>query len=369
MLTNWVSTARFPTWNENGPHGKPCVDFGTAFDSTGPRLGLASDSKEGSPIGSTWKTQIVDGFIVWRNIAPAGKTPVIFHDPCAASLTRSADSLGNGHRLTGGSVSGEYAFYHGARWSVDGRFMHPVGEFFDYGREDYVVIRCRATAPTYMNQIGGQNKNGNGGGVQVAEFIGYPYPLSDFAARQTEAYLMKKWKGAAHPDESATLDAVNSVTFAGAAAELDVASDRAIGTVSGSGTLVKTGAGEVTVGEANGFDKVSVSGGSLRVNAGLPALDGLTIALDETAGVTGKLTVGGRLTLLSGGKVNLSYAGTTKPPYGTYVIAEADELVGGEDWTVVFNHPKSNRIDLVLRKSGNSLVLEVRKVGFVMLVR
>ena len=361
MLTNWVSTARFPTWNKNGPHGKPCVDFGTAFDSTGPRLGLASDSKEGSPIGRTWKTQIVDGFIVWRNIAPAGKTPVIFHDPCAVSLDRSANSLGSGPRLTGSSVSGEPAFYHGARWSVDGRFMHPVGEFFDYGRDDYIVIRCRATAPTYMNQIGGCQKKGDGGGVQIAEFIGYPYPLSDFAARQTEAYLMKKWKGVAHPDASAELDGIDSLVFEGTSAELDVASDRSFGKVAGSGTLVKTGPGTATIRKAQGFDKVDVSEGQVQINDGLFYLSALDVALDETAGIRGALSVGGRLTLAPKGTVTLSYAGTKKPPEGSFVVAHADELLGGDDWSLVFNHPLSSAMQFSLRKVNNDLVLSVRR--------
>lgn len=363
MLTNWVTTARFPTWKADGPHGKPCVDFGTAFDSTGPRLGLASDEnpEKNTKIGSTWKTQIVDGFIVWRNIAPAGSLPAIFTDPCAATLDRSANSLGNGPRLTGSSVSGEYAFYHGARWSVDGRFMHPVGEFFDYGRDDYIVIRCRATGPTYMNQIGGWQKTGKGGGVQIAEFIGYPYPLSDFAARQTEAYLMKKWKGVAHPDASAELDGIDSLVFEGTSAELDVASDRSFGKVAGSGTLVKTGPGTATIRKAQGFDKVDVSEGHVQIDDGLFNLSALDVALDETAGIRGALSVGGRLTLAPKGTVTLSYTGTKKPPEGSFVVAHADELLGGDDWSLVFNHPLSSAMQFSLRKVDNDLVLSVRR--------
>ena len=137
-LTNWVETVRFATLNENGLRGLPCVDFGTAFDGTGPRLAFTSATNTSGKIGG-YVRNVVDGFIVWHNIAAPGVNPYIFSDTCAyPAFTRTKDSLQPGYG------TGAVQFFlenYTSQWRVDGRLMHPENEFNDQGRAE---LRHRA---------------------------------------------------------------------------------------------------------------------------------------------------------------------------------------------------------------------------------
>ena len=227
-MTNYYGAA--PTLNMDGLHGLPCVDFGDYMEG-GARLGLGSLTYNTSGVATPYTTTMVDLFIVWRNTtADVSKVPSIFNEACGAStFARSS----NGDLDTRTASSAEYRPF-AAKWTVNGRFMNPEREFADRGRDEYVVIRCRAGTKIYASALGGRGNGKNGGGFQVAEYIAYDYPLSDFQARQTEAYLMKKWLKTDHPDEGA--DVVRSLSVATDAA-CEFASPRTVGSYSNAGDL------------------------------------------------------------------------------------------------------------------------------------
>ena len=313
-FTNWVTTARAPTFNANGLHGKPCVDFGTEFDANGPRLAVSSatnSNTKGVVTAGAWAGRIADVFIVWRNIAKADVNPYIVADNNGSTTTTWMRNSKNG--LCSGPDTSYWSYSTGAMtstWRVDGRFMMADGEFSDAGRDDYIVVRCRSHQFSYKNQIGGAGKSGNGGGCQIAEYIAYDYMLSDFAARQTEAYLLKKWKGAKHPDACPELDRIDSLTFdAGVEPVLETASDRAFGRVAGTGTLVKNGAGCATVGTLSGFT-------------------GLSFALPATGTTAPQLAVSGAFDLATFKTIRVDVEGGAKPAYGDFPLVSADSFTG-----------------------------------------
>ncbi len=155
-----------------------------------------------------------------------------------------------------------------AFWSVNGRATDP---FADIGgtinqTNDVLVVAFRSATPLTVNAIAKDRKgqqNGNAGCITVGEFITYHRPLSAEEFRATEAYLMAKWLGEAHPSAAAP-DC--SLEFASdAAATLDSDADVDLGVVSGgSGAFVKRGSGAVTAtAPAAAAESVEVEEGSL----------------------------------------------------------------------------------------------------------
>lgn len=141
------------------------------------------------------------------------------------------------------------------------------------------------------------------GGQRIYECIIYTNELTLAERAQVAEALMQKWfdtgynppSTVAAGGEIAVLDTSNGLS-------LDVASGSTVAkTLSGSGTFVKTGAGELHIGDATGVGALVVSGGVLSVNSvQIPALgdlptEGLYFHLDandlstsETAEISGK---------------------------------------------------------------------------------
>lgn len=348
-LTNWVETARFATLNADGLHGLPCVDFGTAFDSAGARLALTSATNQNGHVDG-YSRNVVDGFVVWRNIAPAGVNPFIFADTAAGNSTfrRTWKSLvpwlGEGR---------DYTFnleLYTALWRVDGRLMHPENEFADRGRDDYIVVRCRGHHKLCINQLGGLHHSQPGGGCQIAEVLFYDYALSDFAARQTEAYLLKKWKGARHPDACSEEDRLGSLVFDGAKPVLETASDRTFGRIAGTGTLVKTGAGTATVGAVEGFSGVEVRAGAFAYAAGGALPTALAFTLPKEGTDRPQMTAAGALDLGAVESVRVDVEGGERPVHGRYPLVAADAFTGDVRNVEVLSNVKARvAVTLVVR--------------------
>lgn len=157
-----------------------------------------------------------------------------------------------------------------AFWSVNGVAADPF-EQIDVLRQtnDVIVVAFRSSVPLTVNSIAkdrkGAGQDASAGGIVVGEFITYHRPLSDEEFRNTEAYLMDKWLGVAHP-AAATEVTVRSLTFAeGANAILDSDVPLAVSSMSGgNGTLVKRGGGDVTAAAAP--DRIEVAEGSLSLS-------------------------------------------------------------------------------------------------------
>ncbi len=369
-FTNSYSGVRAPTLNANGLHGKPCVDFGTSWDKAGPRLRHCEGL---NVVAAGWSGKIADGFVVWRNIAPAAATPYIFqsHGPYAAFRRDSNNSLCTGFdsKLTSGFQVVNWT----AMWRVDGRFMLPDNEFNDAGRDEYVVVRHRAHGSRYITSLGGaapgDSRFNYGGGCQIAEFIGYDYMLSDFAARQTEAYLMKKWQGAAHPDARPELDRIDSLTFAeGVAPVLETASDRGFGRIAGSGTLVKTGAGCVKVGTLEGFSRVDVQEGGFAYAADGALPSELVFTLPREGTSQPLVTATGTLGLAALTSVRIDVEGGEKPVFGLYPLVAAEAFTGDVGGVEVVSNVKGLvSVSLVLAKGR--LCVNFAPKGTVLIVR
>jgi hypothetical protein len=349
---------------DGGPRGMPCVDFGGTKNTTdGARLGLSSFlNASGVP---TYTEKMIEGFIVWRNKGTKDDAPLIFSDHAAVCFKRDKKSLVTinfNDSYYGGTDSRNYC----ATWSVDGRFMNQENEFYGMGVDDWAVVHIRASVPTYANALAGY-RDQNGGGIQVGEFIYYDRPLSDFEGRQTEAYLLRKWKNMAHPDEGE--DFSGSIVFgAGVSNVLDIASDRTFKGVTCSGALVKEGAGRAKGDALTGATSLAMEDGAINVvgDWSLPAAVKLTCNV-VTSG-TACVTSTGTLTIPSGGVLELEMApGGVQPETGLYTVASADAVSGSfAGWHVVADTRKRA---LGVRVSGNRVVVSVAPSGALLMFR
>lgn len=253
MTNNYIKATKAPFYNANGPRGLPCVDFGGTFSDDGARLGLSTCLNANGAV--TYTVKLMEGFIVWRNRAGKDATPRIFSDYAAVSFGRNSSSL-----CTWGGESD--TTQSSAHWSVDGRYVCATNESYGIGVDDWVVIRFSSSVPCYGNSLAGY-RNGNGGGIQVGEYLFYDHTLTDAERRETEAYLLKKWKGQPHPDEGT--DTFGALSFSGDAEPiLDVEGERDFAAIETEAQLVKTGSGTANV---TGLSVIETAGVDVREGA------------------------------------------------------------------------------------------------------
>ena len=168
-----------------------------------------------------------------------------------------------------------------ALWSVNGVPVDPWENVSSKINQtnDVVLVSFRSTIPLTVNAISKDRKgeqHAKGGGMTVGEFITYHRALSRDEFIATEAYLLKKWLGFEHPAKK-TASALTSLKFGDAtAAYLHGANDYALKYLTGgNGTMVKTGAGTVTVDRAVDSGVVaqglSVEEGGLVADIGIDA--------------------------------------------------------------------------------------------------
>ena len=209
----WLDTTR--TLN-----GKPIVNFGTFVSAMD-----ANNNGQGAALRFCTKLQPREAFIVWCDDKDSGSATWIFGSDGVGNngFVRSIQS--NRKRL----VAEEYApgYVTGGRWSVDGRMINPMDINLPLG--EFVVIDCALEKGCPADYLGTDRPDtyARSGGCQIAEVLYYDRELTDKERRDTQAYLLKKWKNLEHPDNVALK----------------------IGSVTGSGTLEIARAVEPVMGE------------------------------------------------------------------------------------------------------------------------
>lgn len=201
----------------------------------------------------------------------------------------------------------------------------------------------------------------------MGEVIYYDRPLNDFDARQTEAYLLKKWKNIAHPDEGE--DISGSIVFAaGISNALDIASDRTFKGVTCSGALVKEGAGRAKVGALTGATSLAMVDGAIDVAGDWSLPSGLSFSANVVTSATACVTSAGTLTIPSGGtlEANVSTADGLLDP-GRHLVASAESISGTlAGWRIV-SDARSRAV--AAHVSGNAIYVSVAPPGALLIFR
>lgn len=251
----------------------------------------------------------------------------------------------------------------GADYAVNGRFVWGdiginAGEIAGFS----VYSASFAAEPIPVNALA--NWIDNGGGCQIAEHICYTRRLTDAERRQTTAYLMKKWGRGAHPD--AAVSTVGPIDFtAGVTPVVGTDSPRMVASITSAdadATLVKTGAGALTVGSLANIAAVKVEGGALVVTGEQNLrLDALTIPETQFAeGAAPLVKVNGTLSFAENGQLDVTVA---EGPVvsGEWKVAEATTIDGATaghlvSWTVTARTTAGKKargaFELVVKSDG-----------------
>lgn len=245
---------------------------------------------------------------------------------------------------------------------------------------------------------GDRNSTGNShGGIIYGEFILYKRQLSDRERRQTEAYLMKKWTGKAHPSMQSSSGRINFA--ASVSPTFDSSSDLTVADFTGGqGDVVKRGAGHVTVtapvekscfrtlemhdggkltiesADESGFALSSIAGSGILETPAVTGVGTLEFGCAADACTWDSVTVLGDVALASPLTVKLSAAGTERLACGDYVLFSASNLSGFDAGSLVVDRSgiseeaRRGRV-IDVRNVGNDIVLSVKQVGFTIIVR
>ncbi len=220
------------------------------------------------------------------------------------------------------------ASVQGADYAVNGRFVWGdtgihAGEIAGWS----VYSASFGEKPIPVNAL--VNWINNGGGCQIAEHICYTRRLTDAERRQTTAYLMKKWGRGDHPDT--TVSGIGPIDFAaGVQPVVGTDSPRTVASIASAdadATLVKTGAGALTVGTLTNIAAIDIQGGALTVTGEQNLrLDALTVPASQFAeGAAPLVKVNGTLTFAENGRLAVTVA---EGPVvsGEWKVAEATTI-------------------------------------------
>lgn len=303
--------------------GKTVVDFGETYVNNGAAMQLyngESKSSEG----------MYDVFVVLRKCGLNSEAKI---------FASTGWELVGGSNAFAGQDNGA-ALSIGANWTANGLPTSIDSLSGETSVTNFNVYGMSVSqTPTVVNALGYWCSSGpNGGGIQVAEYIGYTRRLTDAERLQTQAYLMKKWGKGAHPD--AATSSVGPIDFAsGVTPTVGTDSPRTVASVTAadaSATLVKTGAGLLTVGTLSNVSSVRVTDGALAVTGAQDlALDALTLDAAAFAdGAAPRVSVNGTLTLAANG--TLSATVPDDFAYGEWQVAAATAIAadGLATWTL-----------------------------------
>ena len=222
-----------PRLKDNGPNGMPIIDFGPRFN-----LGGGTDCGEDSgamcfdpaagDVNDNANFRLRTGFLVFRRTTNNENSWVL-------GATSNVNAGCNFHPSTGGIlISAKYGspYLIGGETTRDGLRFDVRTAYTDW--DQWHLVRFSATANLYANNFGldrGGEMPGSVGGFALGEVIFYDRPLSRQETIDTEAYLMKKWLGKAHPNEKTQKMGSYSIGAA-ATPEVDTAADIVVSNLS-----------------------------------------------------------------------------------------------------------------------------------------
>lgn len=237
---DYVEGKALPVVTDNVVGEKSVVDFG---DYT-----TLNDTSAFMQVGSLNSAYVYEAFIVQRFKTSNAFSGNIFGSSSGTALMRGSASMLL--RTTYGKCSGRAAL-----WTVNGAVTDPVGTgAIGFNTDDFNVFSVSSSDKLFVDLLGAKDRLGQGsywGGVQVGEFLAYDRKLTSAERRQTIAYLMNKWQGRM-PTFARDSTEVSKLSFAAdKPAVLESDSALTVGAVGGSnGTIVKRGAGSVSIGES-----------------------------------------------------------------------------------------------------------------------
>ncbi len=319
-----------------GPWVSPCAapykgNFGWIDGISGLSTWLCLYKSDGNMYGSA---TIRQGFVVFYKTDARG-------NPINSSGYDFRNAGNNNPKTMFVSEGYAYPVSVGGLWTYDGETVNPSSVNLPADGKAHLGAFMTADGGVAPNVFGSDQSGGNSaGGCKIAEIILYDRYLSEQERLDTERYLMAKWNCGTHLADNAP--SVGTMTFNnGTPAVIDTDVDMTIGTVQGSGAVVKKGTGTATVGA---FDQnvslLALEGGSLAVQSGMTLADGavVDVYLDadgnaNTFATAGTLTLGGVAT------VRLNAPSGSQLGYGDYDIASVSSIaysgaVAGSRWTV-----------------------------------
>jgi hypothetical protein len=188
---------QMPWLERNSVNGKSVVNFGMYskdMNATGSGwLWLPSNvSKKTSNNSPYW---LKEGFYVYKDNA-AETEPFILGDWSGGNNGAFQLCRGSKGRL----LSEHHAAWwvRNGVWSVNGMPVYPMT--FIPSNDEFNVVSFTSTEPLRNVSTLVRDRSVSLGGVQIAEIIFYTRTLTEKERRDTQAYLLKKWKNQDHPD-------------------------------------------------------------------------------------------------------------------------------------------------------------------------
>ena len=281
----------------NAVHGHAAVDFGTGIitNKNAPWDGYSADAAR---LRFNTDVYAYDGFVVLRMNNPDS------HYVCVDGQKGLPSFFGvDGQGFTrwgSDKLLAQYADVDPlvAYWCIDGVSYVPYYDSFNFGTNDFHVVSFSQLKTIRVNRLA-DDRSIVFGGQQIGEVLFYDRPLSEHERRQTEAYLMKKWKNTTSPAMREEVN-LNTVTFAEGVTPI-LSSDRPLSVAAlnaaADATITQKGSGTVTLpteplGATRGY---VADGGTLVVKMSDPfadafyhfdATDAESVVDDGAGGVT-----------------------------------------------------------------------------------
>lgn len=232
-------TGNRPVYRPAAQNGNAVIDFGSKSDAS---------ARSWLKLSEANSAKVQEAYIAFRF-----KTAT---SSCRLFGGSNRDMLGNATMFVNPANCANAAA--AATWTVDGCVEDPTKNCSARHGTDFHVVGFASASKVRSDFIANDRQTAaTSGDIEIGEYIIYDRRLTAAERRQTEAYLMSKWLGKAHPQTA------------------DGAERAGIAFSSGSDgmTIVKTGdsAASVLLDEIPDLGRLSVEGGTLDMSAPDPA--------------------------------------------------------------------------------------------------